>query len=658
MTSSARARVTQVLDTDARGPRLVALGLAGLYTALVPLHLLVLTGAVRTTMATTAALSAVLLLAVALLADRRPDLVPARRADLIGIVPLANCLLQLGVGHDLDQTSPLSLVLVALGAGISRTRTLVTLSAVACLTWVEIVRQLPADELDRLVHHAVGLLTAVVAMSLLFVLRRRREEQLVEARDGLSQSQGLAEQSRRDLAHEQRRFSQVFRDSPVGIGISDEHGHFVSANAALCRLFGRSEAELLGRSSLGFTHPEDRAAHGRAQTLIENAADGVVRIEKRYVRPDGDVRWAWLTVNRIDGPGGEPWTLAHLQDVTERKAVDQALADSEANLAAVGAVVRRIRTGADAREAITAAVLELSGAQTASIIEPFDADTLVVAAAAGGLGPGTQIPLATRSAAVEVYRSGRPLFVADAVTHPLVSPHLVARCGARSLHFQPVIADGTVTGVIAVSWSTPLPSLPPRIAQALELLADETAVALVHDQLLARLAALATTDSLTGLPNRRAWDDQLGQLLARARRTGEPLTVAMVDLDHFKAFNDTHGHVRGDALLATTARRFAAQLRDVDLLARWGGEEFALALPGCRTDVAAASLQRLRTQVSHGQTCSIGHATWDGTESAEQLLARADAALYDAKASGRDRTVAALVPAPREPEQAPIARPA
>ncbi len=650
MTAEAR-RATPGWSVDTRGPRMVALALAALYLALLPLHLTVLSGSARATMATSAAVSAALTLSWWAWARARPHRVTSLSMDLLGVVPLVNCLLHLAVAQDLKQTSVLMLTLVGIGAAVTGRSTAVVLSAGASATWVVLVATLPDAARTELVHYATGMASALLLSAVVFGLRSRREALLLS-------SVVAVERSRADRELHERRFTSMFQESPVGIGLADEHGHFVAANPALCRLFGRALPELLGRSSLGFTHPDDQLTHGRARTLLDHADDGVVRVEKRYVRPSGELRWAWLTITRIEGPGGEPWTLAHVQDVTERKATERELADSEANLAAVGAVVRRIRTGADAREAILTAVAELSGAQSTSIFEPADDDALVATAAFGAVTLGTRIATSAPSATASVYRSGRPLFVADAASHPLVAPELAAQCGSRSLHFQPVIADGVVTGVIAVAWSEPLAALPPRVAQALELLADETAVALEHDLLLSRLALLATTDSLTGLPNRRAWDDRLGQLLTRARRTGEPLTVAMIDLDHFKAFNDTHGHVRGDALLATTSRRFAAQLREVDLLARWGGEEFAVALPHCTADEAAAILQRLRGEVSHGQTCSVGHATWDGRETPEHLLARADAALYDAKATGRDRSVAAPVPAPRRAEEDYRSRPA
>jgi PAS domain S-box-containing protein len=101
-------------------------------------------------------------------------------------------------------------------------------------------------------------------------------------------------------------FRDVFRASPVGIGLSDEDGHFVASNDALCALFGRPESELLARSTTEFTHPDDLATNRNAETMLTSAPDGVVRLEKRYIRPNGEVRWAWLTVTMAPGPGGEP----------------------------------------------------------------------------------------------------------------------------------------------------------------------------------------------------------------------------------------------------------------------------------------------------------------------------------------------------------------
>jgi diguanylate cyclase (GGDEF)-like protein len=154
-----------------------------------------------------------------------------------------------------------------------------------------------------------------------------------------------------------------------------------------------------------------------------------------------------------------------------------------------------------------------------------------------------------------------------------------------------------------------------------------------------QLRNLARIDELTGLPNRRAWFGELPLALERARRDERPLSVAMLDLDHFKKFNDTYGHPAGDQLLRGAADGWATKLRAVDTLGRYGGEEFVVLLPAAPGTEAAAVIDRLREATPSGQTFSCGVATWDGQETGEELIARADRALYEAKAGGRNRTV-------------------
>jgi diguanylate cyclase (GGDEF)-like protein len=112
----------------------------------------------------------------------------------------------------------------------------------------------------------------------------------------------------------------------------------------------------------------------------------------------------------------------------------------------------------------------------------------------------------------------------------------------------------------------------------------------------------------------------------------------MLDLDHFKRYNDARGHQTGDRLLKRVATYWCDELRPIDILARYGGEEFALALPACPLDEALLVVERLRAAVPDGQSCSAGIASWDGAESAADLLDRADRALYEAKRSGRDQS--------------------
>jgi diguanylate cyclase (GGDEF)-like protein/PAS domain S-box-containing protein len=158
-----------------------------------------------------------------------------------------------------------------------------------------------------------------------------------------------------------------------------------------------------------------------------------------------------------------------------------------------------------------------------------------------------------------------------------------------------------------------------------------------REQLLGKVQEMARHDTLTGLPNRRALEEQLPQAMARARRARSPLSVAILDIDHFKDYNDTHGHLAGDEVLRACAKAWDSALRGEDTIVRFGGEEFLVLLPGTSAEQATEIVERLRMTTPMGQTCSAGLATWDYAESIDDLLGRADKALYLAKASGRNQ---------------------
>jgi diguanylate cyclase (GGDEF)-like protein len=159
---------------------------------------------------------------------------------------------------------------------------------------------------------------------------------------------------------------------------------------------------------------------------------------------------------------------------------------------------------------------------------------------------------------------------------------------------------------------------------------------------------MAFTDMLTGLPNRRMGYQSLQRQIALARRGQRPLSVCLWDIDHFKQINDTHGHTVGDEVLRSLSQRLRGHLRESDLLARWGGEEFLLMLPDTELPAALQVAERLRMAIASFPltdnvpvTASFGLSSYDGSESLEQLLHRADDALYSAKSAGRDRVVIA-----------------
>ncbi len=157
--------------------------------------------------------------------------------------------------------------------------------------------------------------------------------------------------------------------------------------------------------------------------------------------------------------------------------------------------------------------------------------------------------------------------------------------------------------------------------------------------LMTQLTQLAREDGLTGVANRRTLDERLPQEMARAARQKYVLTVVMIDLDHFKRFNDRRGHAAGDALLRNAAQAWLRQLRPSDLLARYGGEEFTLVLPACDEEQAERMVERLQPLMPEKQTFSAGIATWNGLDGPAELLAAADRALLQAKRGGRNRIV-------------------
>ncbi|MBN2798385.1 MAG: GGDEF domain-containing protein [Deltaproteobacteria bacterium] len=165
-----------------------------------------------------------------------------------------------------------------------------------------------------------------------------------------------------------------------------------------------------------------------------------------------------------------------------------------------------------------------------------------------------------------------------------------------------------------------------------------------------QLEVEATVDALTGLHNRRWLEETLPRLVERHRDAGAPLSVILLDIDHFKRFNDDFGHAAGDRVLAAVGAAIRGRLRPTDLSARYGGEELVVILPATDLAGAAVAAERLREEVagrrvlSEGRelppvTVSLGVAALSGTEDAAHVLSRADVAMYQAKAGGRDRVV-------------------
>jgi diguanylate cyclase (GGDEF)-like protein len=163
-----------------------------------------------------------------------------------------------------------------------------------------------------------------------------------------------------------------------------------------------------------------------------------------------------------------------------------------------------------------------------------------------------------------------------------------------------------------------------------------------RERLIAELHAGAMRDQLTGLPNRRAWEERFEHELRAAARSGRTLSVAAIDIDGLKLVNDTFGHAYGDRVIERCAHAWARALRETDFIARIGGDEFLAVLPACSVLEAEIVVRRMAASAAPEQPFSIGIATWDGTESGTQLVARADQTMYAAKAAGGARVTTAF----------------
>lgn len=237
---------------------------------------------------------------------------------------------------------------------------------------------------------------------------------------------------------------------------------------------------------------------------------------------------------------------------------------------------------------------------------------------------------------------GRPLLD---ITHPDDLAHAAGEAG-RVIRGEPVAGLETRVRARDGSWhwlrsaATYAPDERLVYARSTDV-TELKKVEAEREHLLRQVEQLALTDSLTGLPNRRSLDEALRRETARALRDGSRFAVAILDLDEFKAYNDAHGHPVGDELLRECAIAWDSELRAGDTICRFGGEEFVVVLPGCRSESAGPIVERLRAVTPRNQTVSAGLAVWDGTETPESLVSRADGALYRAKSGGRDRLVPA-----------------
>jgi diguanylate cyclase (GGDEF)-like protein len=299
----------------------------------------------------------------------------------------------------------------------------------------------------------------------------------------------------------------------------------------------------------------------------------------------------------------------------------------------------------DPGQCLVESIASVMGAPHVYLLLPDGDGGLVLSHTVGSSLGELRVPADESSVAGSTYVSGRPHFVNDWTTSPRVAGGILDRMfeaqihDARSAVLIPLETAHGPAGVVTVMMREPLTAANADRLGLLRLLAAEAGVAISRENLRLHLADQARSDPLTGLGNRRVWDERLALECERAKRRQCPLAIAMLDLDLFKDYNDSFGHLAGDELLRESSQAWSGALRATDLIARLGGEEFGVILPDTDLATAEGILARLGARVSSGQTLSIGLTAHRPGENPKSTVQRADQALYAAKSAGRDQVI-------------------
>lgn len=471
----------------------------------------------------------------------------------------------------------------------------------------------------------------------------------------------------RDLQESETMFRKLAESAAVGIYIVRQT-RIEFANPAMSELLGYSIEELVGERFDRFIHRDDAPqvlalshAHMKGEQVPKQHSFRVVRL-------DGSVRHVQVTADRIL-LNHEPCIAGTVVDVTEHLATLEAMASEAQFNQLVASISSSLlnATGDNIDQQIDL-LLEQTGtafqADRAYLFRFDDAVTHMTNThewCRQGVQPMIdQIPELSireyhwwREQMLDRILRGQVLNIGDVHQLPAeaaAEKALLEGQGVESMLCIPITTLKRTIGFIGFDSLTPR-SWPQDQAEKLRTLSDLLSDALSRVQTAQTLTQSALTDPLTGLYNRRHLAGQLNLMFQHYRQSGQPFSVMVLDIDHFKALNDTHGHAVGDDVLRALSNRLSGALRQNDVIVRYGGEEFVVVLAGCDLDVAMQQAERLLAQVraepfqSHGQThavtVSAGVASVTELESARltttNLIELADQRLYEAKRAGRDR---------------------
>jgi len=434
------------------------------------------------------------------------------------------------------------------------------------------------------------------------------------------------------------------------------------ASRSLNAMVGRHGADPLGPGLMSLVHEEDRP-------LVEAVqADGAPReIVFRMQSGRGDWRHLEAHVSDLRHDRYVRGVVLNARDITDRIALERELTAQAQRDTFSGQLVEALEMvdeEAAAHEVVERAMAKISDVTPIELLLSDSSRAHLERVASSVSLPAPACPVTSPFSCVAV-RRGSPV-VFDSSEALNACPKLRGRAGGPcSAVCVPVSFMGRALGVLHATGPDGTPMDGERLEQ-LTTLATQAGARIGTVRAFEKSQLQASTDGLTGLMNRRTAEGQVRGLMG----AGRMLALAVADLDHFKALNDTHGHEAGDRALRHFAQVAHSVLRDNDIVARWGGEEFVIVLPELDRDQAVAVLDRVRERLAESAggshpsfTASFGVTDSTVAESLEALMHVADAALYDAKESGRDRVAVGhgvaespeLVAVPGAPAPEPVA---
>jgi diguanylate cyclase (GGDEF)-like protein len=312
---------------------------------------------------------------------------------------------------------------------------------------------------------------------------------------------------------------------------------------------------------------------------------------------------------------------------------------------ALSVMATELETTTDASaltEVLASNVQRHFGAQRVAVLKVEDRRLAPWGFAGEPKGPDTAFEARRNSILVEVLRHRGTALLRrfDAQSDPGLAALLP---DAHNLVLVPMTADKGLVGILVVEYGEGTSRVARRDVEMLERFASHGALALRNAILIQQMEELASVDALTSVANRRTFDSVIDNEIKRAGRYGKPVSLILADIDHFKALNDTYGHKMGDRALQQVASVLSKNVRDIDLVSRYGGEEFAIVLPNCSAADAAVRAEELRKAVardlkSNKLTVSFGVASYPShAPGADILVVAADRALYQSKCDGRNR---------------------